>query len=557
MGTHRTPGSAGLGTLLAAPGGGDGVFAVIAVIALWVCVAVLLVVGWRRFADHRGWRVAVLFGALLVATVHQLAYGTVPDEAHIGFRYARNIADGYGAVFNPGEYVEGYTDFAWIVLLALVRAITGADVETVAVVVGVAGVLASVLVVYALTGRILDRSNPSFAVAAAVVTAGVGSLAAYGPSGLSTSLFVLLILALAYALVSGHIVLAGVVAALAVMTRLDGLLVALVAGGWLVVVAIGRRAPASAPAVYLLGAAVPLVPWFAWRMTYYGELVPAAVVASAVRGSDSVAGRLEAGWTYFVDFALTYQAFLLVAAVTIGVLSYRRGPGARHVWLLLALAIAEAAYVVAIGGGILPAWGQLAPVPVLLTVASASGFALAAAGVTRTGTSAAGRGVALVAVALSGLSLALSITRMLPGMHELRTVNSELTDIGQWLSARLPAGTAVSALPAGALADAAGSGLYIVDPSGTTDEHLARHPGDHAYVVGTRMPSVVVDAAGGYLPERTCRIRSEYAGPYEVVPFRRAGDGPPRWVELYLHRPQAAQLTDTLAADPRFVAEPC
>src|SRR5690606_16864125 len=109
MGTHRTPGSAGLGTLLAAPGGGDGVFAVIAVIALWVCVAVLLVVGWRRFADHRGWRVAVLFGALLVATVHQLAYGTVPDEAHIGFRYARNIADGYGAVFNPGEYVEGYT----------------------------------------------------------------------------------------------------------------------------------------------------------------------------------------------------------------------------------------------------------------------------------------------------------------------------------------------------------------------------------------------------------------------------------------------------------------
>src|SRR5690606_26224379 len=111
------------------------------------------------------------------------------------------------------------------------------------------------------------------------------------------------------------------------------------------------------------------------------------------------------------------------------------------------LAIAEAAYVVAIGGGILPAWGQLAPVPVLLTVASASGFALAAAGVTRTGTSAAGSGVALVAVALSGLSLALSITRMLPGMHELRTVTSELTDIGQWLGARLPAGTAVSALP--------------------------------------------------------------------------------------------------------------
>ncbi|GAA1213714.1 hypothetical protein [Prauserella alba] len=554
------------------------------VVALWVCLAVLLVAVWPRLSGHRGWRLATLAVTVAASLAHQLAYGTVPDEAHVGFRYARNIADGYGPVFNPGEPVEGYTDFAWIVLLALVRAITGAEVEPVAVTLGIGCALGCVLVAYTLTGRILRWSGraPAFAVAAAVVTAATGALAAYGPSGLATPLFVLLVLTLVYTLVTGHVVLAGLVASLAVMTRLDGVVVAVVACGWLVVAAVRGRMPRPSPAVYVAGAAVLLVPWAAWRITYYGDSVPTAVVARLVRASDSLVGRFEAGWTYVTDFALTYQVFLLVAAVTIGLLSYRRRlPGATYVWLLLALALAETGYAIVIGGGTLPAWGQLAAVPVLLTVAAASGVALAGMPTTSgadaaptggrgasgepsrggagSGTVPTGRGVAVVAVVLAGLSLTLGMTRTLPAMQELRTVEDELDEIGDWLGERLTGGTVVSAVPAGALADAAGPRLYVVDPSGTTDAHLARNPDDHAYIVRDRMPAVVVDAAGGYLPHRTCRIRTEYAGPYEIVPFRRAGAEPTggRWVELYLHRPQADLLTERLTADPRFTAKPC
>ncbi|MFC1852036.1 hypothetical protein ACFL27_17725 [candidate division CSSED10-310 bacterium] len=39
------------------------------------------------------------------------------DDAYISFRYARNLATGYGLVFNPGEHVEGYSNFLWIILL--------------------------------------------------------------------------------------------------------------------------------------------------------------------------------------------------------------------------------------------------------------------------------------------------------------------------------------------------------------------------------------------------------------------------------------------------------
>ena len=40
----------------------------------------------------------------------------VQDDAFITYRYARNLARGEGLVFNPGERVEGYTNFLWTVM---------------------------------------------------------------------------------------------------------------------------------------------------------------------------------------------------------------------------------------------------------------------------------------------------------------------------------------------------------------------------------------------------------------------------------------------------------
>ena len=42
----------------------------------------------------------------------------VCDDAFISFRYARNLLEGHGLVFNPGEYVEGYSNFLWVLELA-------------------------------------------------------------------------------------------------------------------------------------------------------------------------------------------------------------------------------------------------------------------------------------------------------------------------------------------------------------------------------------------------------------------------------------------------------
>ncbi|MBW2454423.1 MAG: hypothetical protein JRI68_07925, partial [Deltaproteobacteria bacterium] len=67
--------------------------------ALWVLVltAIVVAVTATRFAE--------------------LYHYNVIDDAYISFQYAKNWASGEGVVFNPGQRVEGYTNFLWVAVL--------------------------------------------------------------------------------------------------------------------------------------------------------------------------------------------------------------------------------------------------------------------------------------------------------------------------------------------------------------------------------------------------------------------------------------------------------
>ena len=88
-----------------------------------------------RFPNHRdessfdsngewGPRLGSAFAVLIPAVlylVHALVFGAwLVDDAGISFAYARNLAAGHGLVAQPGlEPVEGFSNVAWVVLIAL------------------------------------------------------------------------------------------------------------------------------------------------------------------------------------------------------------------------------------------------------------------------------------------------------------------------------------------------------------------------------------------------------------------------------------------------------
>ena len=79
----------------------------------------------RRF----GWVAALSVPWL--ALLGFLAYLSrfLTDDAFISFRYARNLLEGNGLVWNPGERVEGYSNFLWVLELAAIWAATGVPPE--------------------------------------------------------------------------------------------------------------------------------------------------------------------------------------------------------------------------------------------------------------------------------------------------------------------------------------------------------------------------------------------------------------------------------------------
>ena len=64
----------------------------------------------------------VALAARLVTTPHPI------DDAYITFRYARNLAEGLGLVYNPGEWVLGTTAPLWAVVLAVGYRLGAVDV---------------------------------------------------------------------------------------------------------------------------------------------------------------------------------------------------------------------------------------------------------------------------------------------------------------------------------------------------------------------------------------------------------------------------------------------
>ena len=74
---------------------------------------------------------AAIAGSALILFLHGWRYfGYTSDDAYISYRYARNLADGAGLVWNPGEHVEGYSNFLWTVLLAASDKLGAAPVRT-------------------------------------------------------------------------------------------------------------------------------------------------------------------------------------------------------------------------------------------------------------------------------------------------------------------------------------------------------------------------------------------------------------------------------------------
>lgn len=276
----------------------------------------------ERWFDGR-WRVAEA-GLYVLAAIAAWIVRFVQDDAFITYRYARNFARGEGLVFNPGERVEGYTNFLWTVMHWLPERY-GWSSPVFSQLVGIALMVATVAVTLRLARRIF--ASESFAFLVALTLLANMTFLAYATGGLETMQQTLLVTSVAALLLPvidaprAHVVArrvgAGVCAGLAVLTRMDS---AVLIAVWVLVYLVvqwrretetTRRTSTLLASVLQIGvpAALLVLPWFVWKLDYYGNLLPNTFYAKSA--GNPIVPPLY-GLFYLAVFFISYAAFLLI-----------------------------------------------------------------------------------------------------------------------------------------------------------------------------------------------------------------------------------------------------
>ena len=441
----------------------------------------------------------VLVGlALALGLVHSRYLWFVCDDAYITFRYGENLARGLGPVFNPGERVEGYTNFLWMLLSALVSGIGGRPEEWMPRV-GVACAMVTVAAVMLLAPRPGARFGgawPGF------LLAGSASFAAWSTSGLETALFTMMVTLGYLALVHRAGAAAGLALGLASLTRPEGILLGACAGAYAAFRGDRLGIPRAARWAPIACWAACVVPHLAWRVWYYGRWVP-NTFAIKTPGLDSLSG----GATYLADSLMRLHLYVLaiplLALLATGVRPAANGPSAvrRGPWeLLAALVLPYLAYVFTTGGDFMPLFRFVAPVLPLIAIAAGAGLDAIAGRFTRRAWG-AGLGVAVVA-AFAGLNLIESRHEQKSwDRHRMESVGLTRENTVRW--ARVAAGLGEMASPSDTLAiTAAGiipyvTRLHTIDMLGLTapDPSIYRRrastrPGHSYYLKGSALAAL-------------------------------------------------------------------
>ena len=429
---------------------------------------------------------------------HALSYGFVCDDAFIAFRYSKHLAEHGFAVYNLGEYVEGYTSPAWMFIGAIGGWLGWAIPSWMQIVGALCGIILTVGV-WILSRQLLGRAN-WMALVVPVALVLFASVAAWSMGGLETPLYAALIVwsfVLCDRVITqptlGRAASLGLILALCTFARPEGaLLFAIV---WVVLLwawcktRAGWRALSALSATYVVvvGAHV------SWRLWYYGEWLPNTFYAKTA-GSTAESWKRGLGYSELAAWEIGVW-WLALCALALLLPVWKRGerPESARVlqWMCRLWMPSTVLYVIAVGGDFLDLYRFYVPLLPLVVLWSAVLLTIIWERLPRK----VGLIGALVTIGLLGLhgswqfalrARALQISepsrqvRQIEPLGWTKLYGQRWSATGRWLATAAESNDWMTTTAAGAMPFFAG--ISNLDQFGLCDAYVARH----GHVVSSR-----------------------------------------------------------------------
>jgi hypothetical protein len=240
-------------------------------------------------------------------------YSWVCDDAFISFRYAKNLADGHGLVFNVGERVEGYTNFLWTVIMAAGMSV-GFDPVDFSRILGIISFLGIVILLGFLSYRLYRKKNHEGTIFIPITSICLlvhRDFQVYATGGLETSWVTLLaVIGFAFLLLAGnrkYYFAAGLALIMAAASRPDALIFYIMG---IVYLAFTGKNRLRNLILYLIPLILLYVPYWLIRYNYYGYPFPNTFYAKL-----GDMPYYSQGFRYLWLYFKTYYVFLLVIPI--------------------------------------------------------------------------------------------------------------------------------------------------------------------------------------------------------------------------------------------------
>ncbi|MGC8737861.1 MAG: ArnT family glycosyltransferase [Candidatus Hydrogenedens sp.] len=458
------------------------------------------------------------------------------DDAYIAFRYAENFSEGKGIVYNEGEYVEGYTCFLWVLLLAGLHKI-GLDLPITSKILGVLFTFITIFLMSCIH-KIIKGTHWLVSVAGVLILGSMGAFTSWAMSGMETSMtaFLIFLSILLFGafisrnkeLLSGYF-LVGVVIALAVMSRPDAgiILPVLVFCSFLHAF---KEKQYFNPIFIILGFSLVFIPYFIWRYNYYGWLLPNTFYVKVGSSKEQIKRGLTYAFYFLKGTSLIWAPFIMLQIFPLKTLE-KRG----YVVFSMSLAVLlNMLYVISVGGDCMPAHRFYTPITPLLVAVSA--YSLFLPGVSYF------RSLLLVIIIVIFNLWQLKNDPYLYERIVADVVAERGKETGLWLRDNVPPNSLLATNTAGSVAYY--SHLKIIDMLGLNDEHIAHREiktlgkgfaghekGDGKYVLSRKPDYIMFGSATGnkeprFVSDREMAVEAEFQKNYVykqyILPSGRA-----------------------------------
>ena len=217
---------------------------------------------------------------------HSSMFGNASyDDVYFGYRYAENVANGNGFVYNIGEQVEGYSSFLHIVILAAFFKIKITNIEVIASYFTILCSLAVLLVAYLIAQRI--HIKPLYILIGLFGLSISAPYAAWSVSGMDTLFYTFISLTAIYIYLCENgstirVFTSSLLFSLTALTRYEGAFLFCIIG-LIELWKVQKGNEKLQNLIFRIGVfSVVFLPWFIWKIVYYNSIFPNTLLVKRI-----------------------------------------------------------------------------------------------------------------------------------------------------------------------------------------------------------------------------------------------------------------------------------